>query len=57
MRSRLRLVVMLGVVVSVAVGSGCGKEHSTHPVNGTVVFKDGTPVKSGSIHDRRGRHL
>ena len=39
------------LVVAIACGFlvGCGSQPQTFPVHGRVVFKDGTPVRFGSI--------
>ena len=37
------------VVTAAFLSTGCGEEHTTHPVRGKVTFKDGTPVKMGTV--------
>ncbi len=47
--SRSALVPLLLAVALIAGIAGCGNEHRTYQVNGTVEFEDGFPVMFGEI--------
>ncbi|HMO15311.1 MAG TPA: hypothetical protein PKD64_10470 [Pirellulaceae bacterium] len=45
----LRICCGVGLVVCLLSITGCDKSIPAYPVEGTVVFEDGTPIKFGTI--------
>lgn len=41
--------ILISLVAAIAFAAGCNRGPQTYPVNGTVIFEDGSPLTTGGV--------